>query len=70
MTASREKTALTTKMCDGIKDMDVPIYYRYNNKLVFYTYDDDWDDEEVVDAAQIGSFLGGGSCFRGRQRIW
>jgi len=48
---SRENPALTTKTCDGTKDMDASVYYRYNNKLVFYTYDDDGDDEEVVDAA-------------------
>lgn len=37
----------------------MPTYYKYNNKLVHYTYDDDGDDdEESVDAAQIGSFWG------------
>jgi len=29
----------------------MPTFYRYNHKFVFYTYDDDWDDEEVMDAA-------------------
>jgi len=48
---SREGKSPTTKTCDGTKETDVPKFYRYNYKFVFYTYDDDGDDEEVMDAA-------------------
>jgi len=34
-----------------------PTYYKYSNKNILYTYDDDGDDEDVVDAEQIGSFF-------------
>jgi len=51
MTASGERIAPTMKTCDGTEETDVPTFYRYNNKFVFYTYDDDEDDEEVMDAA-------------------
>ena len=39
------------KTCDGTKETDVPTFYKYNNKIVFYTYDDEWDDDEVMNAA-------------------
>jgi len=36
-----------------------PTYYKYNNKYIHYTYDDDGedDDDDDVDAEQIGSFF-------------